>query len=106
MQGNGANVFVCRRVGQPVVNVEVNSKTPSPAGTPQCQYRSASELPGKSDRVEVLRIGPATVIMLSGTSQVARLSNPQFTANVDAGKKTELVFEIVSGTKAQRPPTT
>ena len=93
MQLNGTNVF--RQVGQPGVKIEVNSTV---AGwndhetyTQRIRNYTASPI-----EVEVRRSFPGHVVFRSGLKPTRYdFQTVQFTAPVDAGKKADLLFEIV-----------
>jgi len=93
MQVNGANVF--RRVGQPGANVEVNA-TVAGWDAHEAYAQRVRNYTGKPIEVEVRRSWPGHVVMRSGLKpRLHDFQTPQFTATVDAGKKADLLFEIV-----------
>jgi hypothetical protein len=94
MQVNGANVF--RRVGQPGVQIEANSAR-SPAGTTTRCTPSASATTRPSPiEVEVRRTFPGHVVFRSQLKATMHdYQTPEFKTTVDAGKKADLLFEVV-----------
>jgi hypothetical protein len=93
MHVNGANVF--RRVGQPGVVIEAKSAV---AGWDDHQVfaQRVRNYTDKAIEVEVRRAFPGHVVFRSELKPVQfDFQTVQFTASVDAGKKTDLLFEIV-----------
>ena len=93
MQLNGANVF--RRVGQPGVQIEANS---SVAGWDDHEIyaQRIRNYTDKAIEVEVRRAFPGHVVFRSGLKPMQfDFQTVQFTAPVDAGKKADLLYEIV-----------
>lgn len=93
MRINGANVF--RRVGQPGMQIEVNS---SVAGWDDHEIDSqrVRNYTGKTIEVEVRRPLPGHVVFRSQLKPVLHdYQTVQFTASVDAGKKADLLFEVI-----------
>jgi hypothetical protein len=93
LQLNGANVF--RQVGQPGVQIGVNS---SVAGWDDHEVyaQRVSNYTPKPIEVEVRRSFPGHVVFRSQLNPTLHdYQTPQFTATVDAGKKADLLFEIV-----------
>ncbi len=93
MQLNGANVF--RRVGQPGVQIEVNSTVAGWDDHEVYAQRVRNYTP-KPIEVEVRRSFPGHVLFRSQLNPVMHdFQTPEFTATVAAGKKADLLFEIV-----------
>jgi hypothetical protein len=93
MQINGANVF--RRVGQPGVQIQVNSAVAGWDDHEVYSQRVRNYTP-KPIEVEVRRLIPGHVVFRSQLKPTLYdFQTPQFTATVDAGKKADLLFEIL-----------
>ncbi len=93
MQVNGANVF--RRVGQPGLQIE---PTASVAGWDDHEIYSQRirNYTAKPVDVEIRRAFPGHVVFRSGLKPVQHdYQTVQFTASIDAGKKADLLFEVV-----------
>jgi len=93
MQVNGASVF--RKVGQPGLQIEANT---SVAGWDDHEIFSqrVRNYTARPIEVEVRRGFPGDVVFRSGLKPVQHdYQTVQFTAPIDAGKKTDLLFEIV-----------
>ena len=93
MQLNGANVF--RRVGQPGVQIDVNSAV---AGWDDHEVyaQRVRNYTGVPIEVEVRRSFDGHVVFRSQLKPVLHdYRTVQFTATVEAGKKSDLLFEIV-----------
>jgi hypothetical protein len=93
MQVNGANVF--RKVGQPGLKIEPNT---SVAGWDDHEIYSqrVRNYTANSIEVEVRRAYPGHVVFRSGLKPVQHdYQTVQFTASIDAGKKADLLFEVV-----------
>jgi hypothetical protein len=93
MQLNGANVF--RRVGQPGVQIDVNSTVAGWDDHEVYSQRIRNYTP-KAVEVEVRRSFPGHVVFRSQLNpKMHDYQTPEFTATVDAGKKADLLFEIL-----------
>jgi hypothetical protein len=93
MQLNGANVF--RRVGQPGVQIDANSVVAGWDDHEVYAQRIRNYTP-KAIEVEVRRTFPGHVVFRSQLNpKMHDYHTPEFTATVDAGKKADLLFEIV-----------
>ena len=93
MQLNGADVF--KRVGQPGVRIDINSTVAGWDDHEVYSQRVRNYTP-KSIEVEVRRSFPGHVVFRSQLNPTMHdYQTPQFTATVDAGKKADLLFEIV-----------
>jgi hypothetical protein len=93
MQLNGANVF--RRVGQPGVQIDANSSVAGWDDHEVYAQRIRNYTP-KAIEVEVRRSFPGHVVFRSQLNPTMHdYHTPEFTATVDAGKKADLLFEIV-----------
>jgi hypothetical protein len=93
MHVNGVDVY--RRVGQPGVQVEVNS---SVAGWDDHELyaQRVRNYTAKPIEVEVRRAFPGHVVFRSQLKPTLHdYQTVQFTASVDAGKKSDLLFEIL-----------
>lgn len=90
---DGTDVF--RRVGQPAVQIEVNS---SVVGWDEHEVyaQRVRNYTGKAVEVEVRRAFAGHVAFRSNLSPALHdYQTVQFTAPVDAGKKADLLFEIL-----------
>jgi len=93
MQLNGADVF--KRVGQPGVQIGVDSAVAGWDDHELYSQRVRNYTP-KPIEVEVRRSFPGHVVFRSQLNATMHdYQTPQFTATVDAGKKADLLFEIV-----------
>jgi hypothetical protein len=93
MRGNGANVFL--RVGQPGVQIRLNAAV---AGWDDHEVyaQRVRNYTAKPIEVEVRRTFPGHVVFRSALKPMLfDFQTPQFTAMIDAGKKSDLLFEIV-----------
>jgi hypothetical protein len=93
MRGNGANVFL--RVDQPGVQIRVNAAV---AGWDDHEVyaQRVRNYTAKPIDVEVRRSFPGHVVFRSALKPTLfDFRTPQFTATVEAGKKSDLLFEIV-----------
>jgi hypothetical protein len=93
MKQNGADVLL--RVGQPGVQVEVNS---SVAGWDDHEVytQRVRNYTAKPIEVEVRRTFPGHVLFRSALKPTLfDFQKPQFSATIDAGKKSDLLFEII-----------
>jgi hypothetical protein len=93
LQLNGANVF--RQVGQPGVQIDVNSRVAGWDDHEIYAQRIRNYTP-KPIEVEVRRSFAGHVVFRSQLNPTMHdFQTPQFTATVDAGKKAEFQFEIL-----------
>jgi hypothetical protein len=93
MQLNGADVY--RRVGQPGVQIEVNSAVAGWDDHEVYAQRIRNYTP-KGIEVEVRRTFPGHVVFRSQLNpKMHDYQTPEFTATVDAGKKADLLFEVL-----------
>jgi hypothetical protein len=93
MQVNGTNVF--RRVGQPGIQVEVNSTV---AGWDDHEVftQRIRNYTAKAIEVEVRRSLRGHVVFRSQLKPISHdFQTPQFTTTVEAGKRADLLFEVV-----------
>jgi hypothetical protein len=93
LQINGADVF--RQVGQPSVQIDVKS---SVAGWDDHEVYSqrVRNYTGKPIELEIRRPFDGHVVFRSGLKPVLHdYQTVQFTASVDAGKKSDLLFEVL-----------